>query len=267
MNDRLARTFTRASLSLFALVPLFAVANERLLTVDTGDNGLYEINTSTGARTFVATVTGAGIVGAMTYDASTDTLYASSTNNNALYKLNYNTGVATLIGSYGGPALMHAIAFENGSLYGATLFGDFYSINPLTGTASPEANWGSGRVGDFAYKASTNTTYAIDVLDDNLYSVNPATAARTLIGSTGTNEQVGVGLAYSPDKGLFAVDNDTQTFYSINESTGAASLIGSLGGTNDISLVFVGEQPVPEPASMAVLSLGVLACLRRRRRS
>jgi len=63
---------------------------------------------------------------------------------------------------------------------------------------------------------------------------------------------------------MYLVDNSTDNLYTINMGTGAATLIGSTGSGNLLGLAYV--NPVPEPATMAVLGLGIAAMLRRRQK-
>ena len=81
----------------------------------------------------------------------------------------------------------------------------------------------------------SDVLYAIDqgsfvaVLPYDLYTINQATGATTLVGSTGVNAAgSGVGgLTFAPDGTLFAALNDN--LYTVNPGTGAATLVGPIG--------------------------------------
>jgi hypothetical protein len=79
-------------------------------------------------------------------------------------------------------------------------------------------------------------TFAVDNAD-NLYTVDLATASKTLVGSTG---QFLEGLALSPGGVLYGTTN-TGILYSINTSTGAATLVGNTGLGDLEGLVFNGS--------------------------
>jgi len=80
------------------------------------------------------------------------------------------------------------------------------------------------------------SAYAVDV-NDNLYSVNLTTAAKTLIGNTGVFYE---GLAISPSGNLFGTDSNGN-LYSINKITGASTFIGGTGLGNIEGLDFNGN--------------------------
>jgi hypothetical protein len=101
----------------------------------------------------------------------------------------------------------------------------------------------------------------------SLYTINKATGAVSIIGSTGqTGNDLG-GLAFDPLNGvLYSAFNGE--LYTINTSTGAATAVGAIG-FNDISgLAFLssGSSSVPEPGTTGILALGMLLSLIARRR-
>ncbi len=66
-------------------------------------------------------------------------------------------------------------------------------------------------------------------LPSNLYTIDPATGAATLVGAMGINRCS--GLAFSPGGTLFAVGEDpanpaVTSLFTVNPSTGAATLVG-----------------------------------------
>lgn len=66
------------------------------------------------------------------------------------------------------------------------------------------------------------------------YTVNPATGARTSVGSTGTNDLIN-GLEY--DAGTIYGSSYEGNLFTINPSTGAATLVGAMGQVSSGALV------------------------------
>jgi hypothetical protein len=79
--------------------------------------------------------------------------------------------------------------------------------------------------------------YAV-ATDNNLYSIDLATATPTLIGAVGGGLME--GLAIAPDGSLYATDSGG-LLYSVNKTTGAGTLIGNTGLGNIEGLDFLGN--------------------------
>ncbi len=109
-------------------------------------------------------------------------------------------------------------------------------VNLLNGNL---ATIGNGSVDYYDFGGTTQGLYAVGT-DQNLYSVNPATGASTLIGPTG----LGGGGFQALSSGatvLYSTAPDTQgentLLYSINTATGAATEIGNTGIAADVSSI------------------------------
>jgi hypothetical protein len=136
--------------------------------------------------------------------------------------LDLNTGVFTSRGGMG--LTLAGLGEYGGQIYGGSYHGNtLYSVNTTTGALTDigTGNVGGG-YGDFG--STTSGLYAFGG-DGNLYSINPASAAATLIGPTGLSfGGIVMGMS-SGSSSLYLTQNDL--LYSLNTTTGAATLIGN----------------------------------------
>ncbi len=203
-----------------------------------GGPSLFTINTLTGATTTSVTVTGfpAGelnIEGDMAFDTANNVIYYVSspqTQNPNLFSINPTTGVLTDIGEIqvGGANLgaanddveMDAIAMRTGLIY-AVVGGDI---------------------------SGTNSNF-----NDSLFSIDPTTAAATLIGPLGVDVPGGAGsLEYDPSTDTFLyVNGITGNLYRVNATSGAATLLGDTGVV-DLTGLALGQAPLQTPVNVSI---------------
>jgi hypothetical protein len=206
-----------------------------LYAITVPDFVLGTIDTSTGAFTAVAPVTGIGSgenTTGLSVDPTDETFYLSTavtTNANYLYKVNPTTGVATLVA-------------------------------PLSG------NVGNELFIDIAIDAN-GQMYTHDIGNDALYIVDKTTGAATQLGSTGyaANYAQGMDFDYETNT-LYATlytGGGTGAFVWFDLNTGAANQIVSTTPW-DMEMEMAVDTPIPEPASLSLLALGGLVLLRRR---
>ena len=93
-------------------------------------------------------------------------------------------------------------------------------LNPLNG-AYTSIGTTTERIGGFA--SVGGTLYGL-ADDDNLYSINPSTAALTLIGNTGITHG-GYGLGETSNGTVYAILQNTN-LYTLNTSTAAPTFMG-----------------------------------------
>ncbi len=156
------------------------------------DAKLVTIDQATGALTIIGP-TGASNMHGLAFDPTTNTLYAMDAGSDSqLYTINTSTGVATPIGSPVVGATVGGLAFDPGSntLYGIDNFAPqskLITVNTTTGTHTVVGPLGAGivDVDALAFSEPEGKLYAIDDTTENLLSINPATGAATVIGSTG----------------------------------------------------------------------------------
>lgn len=101
------------------------------------------------------------------------------------------------------------------------------TMDPNTyATALVGATGVGGDFGDLAYNSATGTLFwAPGRGNDNLYTLNMATGAATLVGAHGVSDLF--GLAYDPLTGMLYGQSSSSSFYSLDMNAGAATLIGS----------------------------------------
>jgi len=223
--------------------------NGSLLTLGFSGN-LDSIDAATG----VSTVKGpTGLADCSSYPASPcgptsvsafgnfgGSLYATDFANN-FYTLNTATGAATLIGNTGIPALPFIPGIVvNGSLnfYDEILFGAGGKL------------YATFDVGMHDFATSVNTI----VIPPNLYQINPSTGLATLVAPTAL--------------GLTALTNVNGTIYGFTfdgEMSQGVTLNLANGNTSPVSGVdpaagsIGGAAAVPEPASIALAGIGMVA--------
>lgn len=253
----------------FAALGLAAsvAAQGRLIAIDSS-GALVELNMTTGARTSISTLSSGGTnVSALAYDRQSGTLWATTQSNDSLYTLNIDTGVATLVGAFGFNSVMHGLEYNNstGILYGMdALAGTLYTINKTTGLATSVGTHGITSNTNLGYNLNNGVMYATNSSTDSLYSVNMATGSMTLIGGLG-GPTLPNALAFNHDNNtMYLTDTQLDTLLTINLTTGAATTVGSTGVGNLQGLAYV--NPVPEPATIVGIGLGLVFLLRRRMR-
>jgi PEP-CTERM motif len=229
----------------------------------------------------------------LAFDPVTGVLYGSTSNKSStapqsLIAINPLTAQVTVIGSFnidfhGEPQTMADITFTpDGTLYGwaEPYDDDLYTINPATGEAdlvgdSGLETTGSGLASNAAgilYFTGTGDTY----FDDSPDGLNPqdegtlltisaadGSVSSTDILSGGTNNLVPINALAFNGPTLYGIINDRNhqgwLLTAIDTATGDIDILGQTIDRMD-GLAFI-----PEPASFALLSLGALALLRKRR--
>jgi len=112
--------------------------------------------------------------------------------------------------------------------YSAANNSGFYTVDHTTGNYSLIGPTGYGMTG-LAYDVTTQTMYASGYTGtvSNLYTINMATGAATLVGQTTAG--IIIGIACDANGNLYGLDLVDDNLYSINKTTGAGTVIGPIG--------------------------------------
>ncbi len=148
--------------------------------------------------------------------------------------IDLTTGAFSKVGNSGQALAGFGVA--NGILYATDIhtgIGTLYTVNPADGSLTAV---GDSSVNIDIFGSTTSGLFAIGI-DANLYAINPATAAATLIGPTGQAFGTWRTLSVNASKLYFA--NGTN-LYTLNTTTGAATLVGDMGGPQLGSILMEG---------------------------
>jgi hypothetical protein len=211
-----------------------------------------------------------------------------------LYTINTMTGVATAVGGVFG-TLLSGTAF--GFDFNPTVdrirvtsnTGQNLRLHPVTGAvvavdtplayASGDPNFGvAPNVVGSAYTnnfhgATTTTLYNIDSSTGVLSTqIPPNNGTLNTVGSLGVDTTTLTGFDISGVTGMAyasltspGANVGATNLWRINLATGAATFVNTIGSNND-RIVDISAAPVPEPATLAAIGLGLAALARRRRR-
>ncbi|MBV8459141.1 MAG: PEP-CTERM sorting domain-containing protein [Acetobacteraceae bacterium] len=179
-----------------------------------------------------------------------------------LFRINPANGATTDLGSTGQTAT-GATPIGAGVLFAANEFGSpspltFYRISPPSPVATtigvagfiPDGLLAFNGAGDvFASGRSTPSGSG----PDNLYRVDPATGASTLIGSIGFSQVFTGAFANGI---LYAFPFTGPQVIEINTSTGAGTIVSNYSLPHG-DLIEAAAAAVPEPGSLVLLGLGL----------
>ena len=290
----------RKLLSSLALVLLTTSASAGpIVYVVTGNQQFGTVDLATGAFSQIGPNTPEGEDGLVSGPNGSLLTLTFSGN---LDSINPVTGVTSLVGATGladcsnfpvspcGPTSANDLARLGGTIYATDISNNLYTVNPLTGAAtligltgipavpaipdSPNPDGTFNAFDESLFSAGGNLYATFDAITINpspftvtpvispaLYEINPTTGHATLIAPTALTIGAVVGV--------------NGTFYAFNNMAGQVATLNLANGNTtavsnfppDGGLLVQGAAPdVPEPASFALVGIGIAVIAVRKRR-
>lgn len=129
---------------------------------------------------------------------------------------------------------------RGGTLYGNSLDGTLYQIDPATGAATGGISTGLTSLLGIAFNSS-GTLFGLTTLTGTptanaLYQINPATGVSSLVGETGLSNIFEGDLAFNSTGTLYGIQDasgtDSRELFAIDTTTGHATIVGSISTMN-----------------------------------
>jgi hypothetical protein len=218
---------------------------------------LFTLDLATGTATsvgFYGTTT--VVMQGLEWDSTQNTLWGGS--NGDLFQIDPLTGVATQVGTSGLTSFTNlGYVPATDSLYATNSTTElFYSVDRATGlmTAIGPLGPASTNPNGIAYDTDNGVMYMVDNSTDNLCTIDLATGAATIVGSTGSGNLL--GLVYLPDP------PSSHTPFCFGDGTGTAcpcANSGAIGNGCANSIVPTGANLAATGAASVAADTLVLA--------
>jgi outer membrane protein assembly factor BamB len=131
--------------------------------------------------------------------------------------------------------IVSGLSVFNGTLYAASYHNGIGALYTVNPANAAETTVGTSSLNYDDFGGTLSGLYAVDT-SSNLYSINPSNGAPTLIGATGVS--LGGFRSISANSSALYLE-DGSKLYTLNTSTGAATLVGPTGGFDYSAMVTV----------------------------
>ncbi|MBU0718478.1 MAG: DUF4394 domain-containing protein [Planctomycetes bacterium] len=271
------RTFSHFSILAVACLTIAAASTVQanLVAIERDTGNLFEVSTTDASLTLIGN-TGVAALGALDY-ANDGYLYGLTTGlSAALYRIDPADASSTLVGLVGAYMFEGGLAITPEGFAYAVNGGDtgdarIFTIDLATGAGTEVGPLGDRRDVDGLGLRDDGMLIGLDRVNNELITINPVTrstaaiaSVEPIIGMIG-GMALGEGYAYFSTAGPGSFAPGSNELYEFDPYTGTHTLIGNFNATV-IGEGISGIAVIPEPASMALLVLGGLSLLRRRKK-
>jgi hypothetical protein len=204
---------------------------------------------------------------------STGAAIAIESHSGMLVGVNLSDGSLSPIGNTGVLGINALEIAADGTIYARSYdSSNLWTLDPATGAASVLLDTGFTGGSDIALAPNGSDLYATASLGDGvgtaLVRIDLDSLNASAVGVFADDSPLVVpGLDFGPSGDLYAFSgNDAigaATIYHVDPNTGAATLIDSISGAQNVGLL--GAAVIPEPGSLALLTLGLISRFRPRR--
>ncbi|HNS51348.1 MAG TPA: carboxypeptidase regulatory-like domain-containing protein [Anaerolineae bacterium] len=228
---------------------LQTLVGEEAFAVDVypGYNLVNFTNDNPGSWTIIAGLPGNQYFAGDVINGDFSTLYVIDYGTNSLYTVDTATGAVTLIGPstpYGGESWTGMTGSVDGTMYASSTNisrSTLYTVDLGTGAVTVVGEiTNAPAIIDIAITPE-GEMYGVDIVNDNLVQIDPATGAGTVIGYIGFSANYAQGMDYEEESGtLYLAAYSSQGELRIADpATGNTVLVGAFpGGAETDSLAF-----------------------------
>jgi uncharacterized membrane protein len=224
---------------------LLPLAGEPAFAMDIypGENLVYIPDTTApGTWNVIGNIAGSTFFAGDFVGGDFSTLYVLNYNDSTLYAVDTATAGVTAIGPAtpnGGETWSGATGAADGTFFAAaTTCGasTLYTVDVATGDVTEIGAITNGPcIMDIAINAE-GELYGVDIADDNLVQIDPATGAGTVVGSLGVSANYAQGMDFEEETGVlyWAAYTTQGELRVIDTTTGASALVGAFPGGAEV---------------------------------